>query len=248
MSNARLLWNNLVDTGTLTVNSEDSDFPKENIRHPFRTKVARTAGITSEWFKWDLATAQSVTCVALVNHNFDGSGTYKIQGNATDSWGSPSVDETITFNSGTMIKFFTGGSYRWWRLLMTNSSGTYIEVGRPFIGSYYEFTRNFEISWNDVDVDPSRSSLTIGGQEHSNIQDMYRRINLSFRLIADTEKHNNLINIFRTIGKHKNIFLSLDPDDNPNILSFYGRFEQIPAYTNDLFKRYSFALTFREAL
>ena len=114
----RILWDNEFDKYTITANSEETGYPATNLNQDFTlAKKTRTTDDTAETWLIDAGVGNTIemTCAAIGDgHNLTSGATIKFQGNATDSWGSPSIDEALTYAAGNIIKFFTGGSYRFW--------------------------------------------------------------------------------------------------------------------------------------
>jgi len=254
MTTPRILYIDLAKTATLTKNSEDAAFPVSNIQHEFRTKEYRTTGLTSEWVVIDLGSAQSVTMLAIMNHNFQSGGTYKLQGNATDSWGTPSVDITLTYNATNLFHYMTAQTYRYWRILMTNTTGTYISLGRVMLGSYFQPAKSFDIgSYSNRIVDLATSSQSIGGQIHSDVKNYYHEIALTFSHITATDR-DNWVTMFETILTHQAIVLTVDTTSTStiNATTYYGRLPDIKEILHSLKtvngERYSFVLNFEELL
>jgi len=129
-----LMSDETLKDSTLTVNSETVNYPVTNILNSSLKRLSRTAaGTTTCTIVFDAGTAVTVNSVNIANHNLSsGVSTLEFQGNATDSWAAPSVDETLTWSDGIISKQFTGGSYRYWRLNIVDAgnSDTYIELGR----------------------------------------------------------------------------------------------------------------------
>src|SRR5512139_2649169 len=181
----RLMWDNYGDYAatTITSSSENADLPAENVQHPFRTKVWRTGVSTaSEWIKFDLGSARAVQAVVLLDHTLTGDDSaISLQGNATDSWGSPSVNETLTYNAEKMIKVLSAAqTYRYWRVIFTKASaGVYRDIGRIFLGPVYTCERlpdygGVEIESNDLSV----TGRSLGGQTFSDIRGQYDEIGI----------------------------------------------------------------------
>lgn len=138
------LSNRVLDSGvSVTASSENELLIAENLLKEHRAKYWQTTTSTAdEYVVFDLGTAgAAIEDVILSDYDTSLSGdTVKIQGNATDSWGSPSVDETITaskFNNGdpAVHALSSGGSYRYWRLSITKASaGVTRYVGHIYLG------------------------------------------------------------------------------------------------------------------
>ena len=240
----RLITTNLADTGTLTSNSEDTDFPKENVQHPFKAKQYKATGNTDEWMVWDLGSAQTITSVAIVNHNLDSGGTYNFQMHTSDSWATPDVDEVITHDSGIMIKYFTGGSKRYVRFRMQSTAAN-PAVGRIFFGSEFEPARNFKVTWRDVLVDISKTSSTIEGLTHTDINSKFRSIRLEISRVSLADK-NTLLTIIEDVGLSKYFIISLDETNYPNARTFYGKFSRVPTFEHVIVELYDTSFDFME--
>jgi hypothetical protein len=124
--------NLLLSASAVTVSSEATAYPKANLYNfrkgkyfqfndagesPFTHTIVFTTGGNS-----------NVDFVALLGHNIAAAATIKFQGNDTDSWGSPSLDETITYRAEDMYKKFTEVSHVYWRVAITTT------VAAPKIG------------------------------------------------------------------------------------------------------------------
>jgi len=227
----RFTYTNRADTGTLTSLTAATGYPAANVQHPFKTKTYRSTGVTDEWLKWNLGSAQSVTMIAIVNTNLTAAATVYFCGHASDlgnttaAWhGTATVDETITIPAaGMAIKYFTGASKQWWFLgVAPAGAGTYIEIGRVFFGAYYEPAQNFAQSYGHSKIDLSSSGISIGGQTHTDVRSQFNELSLPFPLISKTQKEE-LLAMFAAVGLYRDIIVSLDPSGDLNALTFYGR-------------------------
>lgn len=240
MANMRFLYDNLIDDSTvvITEGSENADLPSSNLTHPHRTKVYRTGtSSANEWVKFDLGSAKAVQCVVILDHDLTaGDSVIKLQGNASDSWGSPSVNETITYNADVMAKFLgSPQTYQWWRVIFTKSAaGETRDIGRLFIGPYYECTKN--IHFGDLDIIPIDLSVTdrsVGGQTYSEIRDIYHEIKVGFVKIGDTQM-SSFKTIADAVGTHTPMFISLDPTNKPYVWLYYVKAKSLKARKVDL--------------
>lgn len=138
----RILWDNRADDYTLEASSAAANFPVTYLQNIHLAKRWRATGDSDEYIIIDAGDGNTLnpTAAAIAGHNLTSGTTVKIQGNATDSWGSPTVDETITWRSGTMVHFFTGSALRFWRFHFADASNPdeYIEIGRLFLGTYLQ--------------------------------------------------------------------------------------------------------------
>jgi len=100
---------------------------------------------------------QAVTGAILLNHTLlNTDSAIAIQGNAADSWGAPSFSQALTWSAGVIAATFGSQSYRYWRLTYTKASaGVTRDIGRLFLGAYYQPT------------DPPDWAGTVGGRTAS---------------------------------------------------------------------------------
>lgn len=229
MANPRLLWDNLIDKSgvVLTESSEASGLPVENIINQLRTKVWQTAvALAEETVVIDLLTAQAVTAIILLDHDLTAADSGIIlEGNATDSWGSPSVSETLTWTTGTIKKYFASQTYRYWRLRFTKSSSSEArQIGRVFLGTYYDQLTLSDLSITPVDL--SKSVRAIGGQQFTDIRPQYDNIALGFQLITKAE-YDQLKTIVDTIGINTPIFVSINNDVEPDTWLYYAKMKSL---------------------
>jgi hypothetical protein len=254
VSKIRYLWKNLIDLDDAVLNesSQVDNLPVENLQHPFRTMVWRTTGCNSENVVIDLGQAQAVKAFALINHNLTQNAFIKIQGNSSDSWESPAVDESLNWHEDIIIKFFSGGSYQYWRLVVqdANNPDEYLEFGRLYLGDYFEPSKNFVYGWEYGLVDPSEIEESEGGQEFVDIKEQYRIIKVAFTdgsPLTDTDMEN-YEEMLRYCGRRKDLFLSLDYENKPNRWSFYGKFANTDFNFREFAKGYfSTGFDFKEA-
>jgi len=95
-----------------------------------------------EWIKVDLGSALSVQAGVVINHNLETDGTITLQGNASDSWGSPTVDQALSGDGDIRAAYISTQTLRYWRLLIdgVENDATYTEVGVWYAGPYVEPT------------------------------------------------------------------------------------------------------------
>jgi len=214
----RFLWDNLADVAVLSVSSEVADYPAVNLKNRLYKVHHRTTGVTSEWWKWNLGSAKDIYAFLFWYHNFQSGATIKIQANSTDAWDAPAFEETLTWSSFKLVKYFSSvKTYQWWRLLVAdvgNPDG-YLRGGRPFLGGFFEPSRNFHKDWKKSIVDLSEIEYSSGGQAFANEKDIYYRFDFSFPSIL-TPDDTSFDEIGKSIGRKKALFITIDPADPVN--------------------------------
>jgi len=248
------LCNNLLDSATLTASSAATGFPANNLKNPFRTKTWKTAGATAGTAQLVInhGSAKAVNAIALTGYPdwLVAPGTLVMQFNATDSWGSPSATETLTWlapttpggNKGTIIaKLANTRTYQYNRLSVVNAAGDW-NLGRLFVGTYFEPTQNYGWGYGEEVVDPSIVSPTIGGQDHADIIEKYRKIICSgiIKTQAQWVLWQAMIN---TVGMVKPLFVAFDYANEPAERTIYGKFSELPAPVRPYLFEYDFEFT-----
>ena len=255
--NIFFLYENQFDTATVTSSSAATAFPVSNLKNPFRTKVWRTAGGTPGTATLDIDLGigtKSITCVALIGYSWTSApGTLQVEFDDSANHGSPEHTETLTWaanptvngNYGTIIKTFTSKDERYIRLNVVNAAGDW-DLGRIFLGTYFQPTRNYTMDWSSSIVDPSIVSQTIGGQDHIDEIEMYREFSFSF-LVSTQAQWELFQKMVRNIGVSKDFFIAFDYTNEPDEMTVYGKFIGLPGMSNipAAFKKAGF--TFRES-
>jgi hypothetical protein len=243
MASIYFLYDNKLDaTATsITASSAATGYPASNLQHAFRTKVWRTAGATAGTANLVIGfgSALATTAVALTGYSWTAApGTLSVQFNTSDSWGSPAATETLTWaasptingNKATICKIFAARTYAYSRLNVVYSPGstpTDWDLGRRFIGGYFQPSINYLVDWSENIIDPSVGSRTIGGQDHIDEAEKYREVDFSFYIDTQSqwESFQTMIN---AVGTSKDLFVAFDYTSEPDEMTMYGKFTRVP--------------------
>jgi hypothetical protein len=218
MKNIRFLYDNWVDSATLTASSANANFPVANIKHPWYTRHWRTTGVSAESCIFDLTSAKAVQAFVWKYHNLGANAVVHVQGNATNSWGAPYVDVTVPIIAGQLVYFWdTPQTYQYWRVTFgdAGNSDGYLRCGRPYFGPYFSPTVNFANDYTKRIVDPSDIVESYGGQESANLKTRYKEFGYSWSANNPISKADSdtLTDIFYTyVGKSVSYFLCQDAD------------------------------------
>lgn len=224
------LWTtNLIGDATLTETSQNAEFPAENVQSQQISKVWKTLGlVATETLVMDFGTAVNVGAFMVAGHNFDGTETnVKIQGNASDSWGSPTVDEAMTVLVGKPFKAeFTPDSHRYWRLTFDKANAADIrDIGRLFIGLTIDTGAAGDPDYTGVTittVDPSNVVKSVGGQSYYEQKTPFDQITLQTTFLDETERAIYGV-AYDLVGKHTPWFLQIT-EQSPLDEIYYLRF------------------------
>ena len=113
------------------------------------TQTGGSAAYNSEeYLLFDLGSAQSVTLAIAHAHNLGASGTVTLYGASTATpWVSPGTTQVLTGDDLTnkRLLLFSAQVYRYWALVfdVQNTAG-YVELGVPFIGTYWTPGRGYQ--------------------------------------------------------------------------------------------------------
>ena len=211
-------------TLSMVVGTENAQFPLTNIEKDFTTKVFRSNETTIEILV-DLQATATIDAFAIVGSSSTGMGftTINIRGSgSTDFSGSSviSIDVSAEHNFG--FKLFTGVAFRFWKLTITRSSGSFIELSNIYLGSKTQLDQNgfSSASFSYVNRSNARISRNRFGQKFI---DRYNNINevsgdIEFANSAEFDAINA---IYLQHGTTTPLWVIPDPD---SVLATEGKF------------------------
>jgi hypothetical protein len=207
----RLKTEETCSVAILTANSSTLNYPATNMLDGRLSRIFKTDSSTTATIVFDCAAAVDVTSIVIANHNISsGVTTLKLQGNATDSWGAPSVDETLTWSAGNIVKDITKVTYRYWRIHIVdagNSDG-FISIGRAWIGELYQ-TPSISPNISHNRTSESVKSISASGQSYQDTRYKYSSITAAWPILSHAEKAA-LIAIFDDIDIGTPFFVTFD--------------------------------------
>ena len=230
----------------VTASSADANFTTANLKHPFRSKVWRSTGCTSEWIVWDFATIQPIdmACFFLSKEagpKLTSGAILTLQANATNTWSSPAFSQTLTINNTYAIAscdFTTAQNYRYWRLTIQdplNAFG-YVELGVGFIAGstpIQNANNGFKFSLTDLSV----STATAFGHRYTDLYPLQAQLDFVYENIDDSAL-SLLENSYRRCGTYRPVLFVLDPSGvafDKNHFVMYGTFTTAYGATQQLF-------------
>jgi hypothetical protein len=197
MTNAILSFTNYIDqTGaSLTASSEAlavANLASPIIQLPWRTETG------TEWCQADLGAVQSVgvVCFQIPRSGvmLGPTDTVRLRLDASTPGGGTAYDSGavasgIVSGIGTWLKFFSVPvSARYVRLDFSAPALSYMQIGRLWVGSYFQPTRNFDFGWGREWSD--MSAITKGpksGLRFRNIGPKFRTLTVAFNSLSDTD-------------------------------------------------------------
>jgi len=272
MANLRILYQNEVDTSTVTTNLTAGTLVATNLKTDIKSQVWRSTGttgtITATW-----ATAKTITCVALPFTNFTNAATMRVVGfngatqifdtgvlsccfyTSSDIFGwtnnAPGVNN-FGFGGGVYASlFFTGGTNITSIVIYlsdsTNPSG-YIECSRLLAGNYFEpnitADNGAQIGWTDA----SSHVRSDAGDLITDTRTRSKTLTFNFSNASATDRES-LMKIMR-LGIANPLYISVFPSfTNKNLEQDYqiwGKLSQQSIISITRYLTYSTGITIDE--
>jgi hypothetical protein len=184
----KICWDNKFDGATLNALSENPFYPVVNLQDSRISRKFRSVDDNDQTILISgISTAVSFFCI--VGHNFTSGVTLRLQGNNSNSWGSPSFDQEIPYNAGMIFLRFTPATYTYWRIWIDDDSNTdtYIEISRFVMGS--ELTMpgmkiDQEINYNTT----GSAAYSYTGQGYGTDGYEFREVSANFAYMTNTQR------------------------------------------------------------
>jgi hypothetical protein len=196
---------------TLSVNSELSNYPVENILISILSRVFKTDSNLTAEIVFDAGESVSISGIAIANHNISSTYDYlRLQGNSSDSWTSPAFSTDLEYSADIIDCNFDAETYQYWRLQIidsTNADG-YIQLGRVWIGEAYETPGISTTLTHDL-FSASVKSTSVSGQSRQDTRYLYYALNTTFPAVTHAEKAE-IFDIFKSIDIGTPFFVTFD--------------------------------------
>ncbi len=205
-------YNETNKDSSITSNSVSIFNPLTNMLDSRLSRTSKTEdAITTFEIVFDNGASINVNSVCIANHNITSSVTaLKIQGNDTDVWTSPSVDEDLTWDDGIITGSFTQASHRYWRIQIIDATNpdTFIELGRTWIGIGLD-TCGINVLVVEDRMSNSVKSVTPSGQAYLDIRYFHTETQVKFPILTEDEA-NEVKSIFETVDLGIPFFITFD--------------------------------------
>lgn len=173
---------------------------------------------TEEWILWDLGIASNPQAFMLCDQRnkpikLSPNGVFKLQGNETNDFSSPSYQTTLTYDDQVISVVSDTGLHteglRYWRVrfLDENPLG-YVQVGAFFLGQAFQPTRGrAQFPLKSDYIDRSENVLSEGGQSFSDIFEQTQQYNVDW-VGLETDDVEDLTQLFSVYGTTSPFFIS----------------------------------------
>ncbi len=151
----------IITVGTVTVDSgtADTDYPASNLID-LKPNVPAKLTTTTGSFLRDLLTDTLVNYVLITHHNLS-IIEVRLQGNATNTWATPSVDIVLTIAAPyldlfpvsvgvdleTLVPVAATRTKRYWRIKIVGTNAAPVSIGE---WTLFSATRTLDVLWGDV--------------------------------------------------------------------------------------------------
>jgi len=138
------------DAPVITSGTAATGYPATNAALNDHVRVWRPATLEAgRWWKADFGSAVNINFAFVPRfHNLQTDAALRVEGHDSDDWGEPTVNEAFTVIAGkAACKKFTGGSLRWWRWVITDTTNPdgFIEIPLFWLGEW----QNLEMAFGD---------------------------------------------------------------------------------------------------
>ena len=236
MSNLTFLSDNRVLEANLSMitGTENTQFPLSNIMNDFTTKVFRSNEDNVELLV-DLQSTVAIDSFAIVGSSVNGLGLgdISIYGSlSTDFTGATEIDIDINANHNFGFKLFTpDASYRYWKIVVNNTGGSYVEISNFYLGIKTEFANNgiSTESFKYTDIDNSKTVKNKYGQRFIDQYNKIKSLSGTMKYVNATE-FDELNNLYIQNRRSTPLWIIVDPEgcmanDSEWIFSGYVYFD-----------------------
>ena len=240
---------------SMVVGTENSNFPLDNIKKKFTTKVFRSNENTCEVLI-DLKQSRSVDYFMLVGNALTGLGlsSLTIQGSATTNF-TGVTEITVDLNSDFNVGFVQvpEQSVRYWKLNMTGV-GLYNEISNIFIGKA-DIIQNNSISISSFKVkenDLSSTSRNDYGQEFTDKRSKQTQVRGNIQY-CNSEEVLQIDNILKRHTDKTPVWVIIDSNNNITTdgkyrFSGYFSLQNSPEWTASGYGLFNISLNLRQVI
>lgn len=242
----------------LTASSAAGTYPVGKLKDSLRKRRWRAMGSVEESVIVRLPPSLTISCFAITGHNLSDTATIEIQRSAngvtyvgvitiritpTESGGFGEggfgeggfggVNASVVLPGNTQAAFFTAVSsttYPYWKIIIrdVDNIDNFVEVGRVYLGDYWEPPKQIVPNWKIDIIDESEITQLLSNQKINNEKDIYSQVSFQLPHLNPTNALGFFLPIIKTYdATKKDSFLVLFPDKSlfvRDVTTVYGRF------------------------
>lgn len=251
----RFMASNYFDTATVTASSAAVGYPVTQLQNRWKTVGWRSTGITAEEVIANLGSPKAIYVLIVENMSLTTGATVELGGHAADPTGLAHttyeliIPITTAMVTAKRIVVFLAApeTYQWWRLLITDVAGTYLEAGRVYLGPYFEPGRSYRTQWTRTPASDSVVSYSDGGQASVSERPIYWTYDLPISIVGTADEAAYAV-INTNCGIKTPLWICLDSSDEIT-RTVYGHFLEYIAFQSVIDgSMWDTSLKFREEL
>lgn len=214
---------------------------------------------TEESVVFDLGATEPINSFAILFDRYLGSeltsnAVLKLQGNASNSWASPSVDVTLSIDSNwdVVTHFFSSNqSYRYWRVKIVDPKNPnfYVSLPTVFLSLATQLTQQPQMGLALSRRDLSRSVRTPYGHKYSDTYPILRAIRFAYANLSEADLQT-LELIYERVGSVTPIMVCMDPTAtvfDKDRFAIYGYLSDEMSSENQFYTYFNTSLVLEEA-
>jgi hypothetical protein len=215
--------------------SEAAGFAAANVQDYRVPKQWRSTGDSDEWVGFDFGSNVLPYLFCIFDHNVSALNLLlKIESSLDSGFAALEGTKVIPYNTKNLLVWGQDTDPVWiparyWRVRIQDSSNPdgYIRFGRVvflLLSSFTTLTDNINPNWNIEDIDPSLIAQSESQSAYHKLKTKYEKFTGIHwnETMTDTTK-DELKTIWDTVGKTEEIVALLDPSENFNEATIYGR-------------------------
>ena len=202
-------WQNRFDSAILSSTSEISTLPAAYAQHPHLSRKWHTAaGVKSAGLIIDFGLSLSAALLGVMGTNLTSTATMQLRSSDID----PTVTTNLEYDSGSIAagvkdgygaiyKSFTSTNSRYWRLDLADASViSNLQIGRVYLGPYWQPGINMELDWSVTPLDESRMARSYGGQSYPDARPKRRVLQFTLDFQTEVDMYDNAFALARVHG------------------------------------------------
>lgn len=221
MANAALVLDNNADDGSLSGSSQALTMPVSNLLTPHPSERWRSLS-NADYFVLDKGASLPGDTVLVGGLTCGVNATIRLRLSTIDATGAAGdvldtgaiVNGTANFDinySSFVWRLASPASWRYARVDISDPDGTYVEAGCIVDGLSESFAYNFAPGGSIQYVDRSRVAGSSSGQSLIWPDNRFRRIDLSFPWVSESQRFGLIERLDRDTGRRSNVLLITDP-------------------------------------
>jgi hypothetical protein len=240
-------------TSTAAGDFDKANLTTESTRHRWRSNDV----LTLQEIVIKAEIKSKIDTFAILGHNFSSTAVVRLQGNVSDNWVAPPLNQVLVIDEDSENIIFcsdnVSGEYSYYRITILDPSNTcgYVEIGRIVGGRAFTFVNNEDItdSYTIGQEDKSEKAATQGFYKASNENVVVRTFSANFeKLFTISGSNQNFVNFKKMTKNVKTTrpFLTILNRDNPIVFNIWGQLSNLPSYSYGVNQFNSFPIQIEE--